>query len=39
MNAYDGDNDMKRCQNREDTNKYAKNVYPIYLDKSTAKWH
>lgn len=23
----------------KETNKYAPNVYPIYFDKSTAKWH
>ena len=29
----------KPHRKKTETNKYAQNVYPIYLDKSTAKWH
>lgn len=29
----------KPRRKKTETNKYAQNVYPIYLDKSTAKWH
>lgn len=31
--------DKPRRKKKTETNKYAQNVYPIYLDKSTAKWH